>query len=161
MGGSRIGKDCVLGQNTFVGADVRIGHGVKIQNNVSLYDGVELDDFVFCGPSVVFTNVMNPRSEIERKSEFRRTSVGRGATLGANSTIVCGVTIGRYAFVAAGAVVTADVPDHALVVGVPARHVGWMCACGERLRDAESGAPCAACGRSFRVDADRLIEVTA
>jgi UDP-2-acetamido-3-amino-2,3-dideoxy-glucuronate N-acetyltransferase len=160
MGGSRIGKDCVLGQNTFVGADVRIGHGVKIQNNVSLYDGVELDDFVFCGPSVVFTNVVNPRSEIERKSEFRRTSVGRGATLGANSTIVCGTTIGRYAFVAAGAVVTADVPDHALVVGVPARQVGWMCACGERLRDAESGAPCVACGRSFQVDSDRLIEVT-
>lgn len=161
MGGSRIGKDCVLGQNTFVGADVRIGNGVKIQNNVSVYDGVELDDFVFCGPSVVFTNVMNPRSEIERKSEFRRTWVGRGATLGANSTIVCGTTVGRYAFVAAGAVVTADVPDHALVVGVPARQVGWMCACGERLRDAESGASCAECGRSFRNDADRLIEVSA
>jgi UDP-2-acetamido-3-amino-2,3-dideoxy-glucuronate N-acetyltransferase len=161
MGGSRIGKDCVLGQNTFVGADVRIGSGVKIQNNVSLYDGVELEDFVFCGPSVVFTNVTNPRSEVERKSEFRRTHVGRGATLGANCTIVCGHTIGRYAFVAAGAVVTSDVPDHGLVMGVPARQTGWMCSCGEKLPDGGSGPSCASCGRSFEIVADRLIEVTA
>src|SRR5699024_11148141 len=125
--------DAVLGQNVFVGNDVRIGSGVKIQNNVSVYDGVTLEDEVFCGPSVVFTNVINPRAAIPRKDAYRRTLVRQGASLGANATIVCGVTIGRYAFVGAGAVVTKDVPDHALVVGVPARQVGWVTAEGESL----------------------------
>jgi UDP-2-acetamido-3-amino-2,3-dideoxy-glucuronate N-acetyltransferase len=161
MGGSRIGRDCVVGQNAFVASDVRVGNGVKIQNNVSLYDGVELEDFVFCGPSVVFTNVANPRSEIDRRSEFARTIVRRGATLGANCTVVCGHSIGRYAFVGAGAVVTSDVPDHALVVGVPARQVGWMCSCGLRLDDPEDGAACDACGRRFAVVDEHLIEVDA
>lgn len=161
MGGSRIGRDCVVGQNAFVASDVRVGNGVKIQNNVSLYDGVELEDFVFCGPSVVFTNVTNPRSEIDRRSTFARTLVRHGATLGANSTIVCGHEIGRYAFVGAGAVVTSDVPDHALMVGLPARRVGWMCSCGERLPDAERSVSCEACGRRFEIAADRLAEVTA
>jgi UDP-2-acetamido-3-amino-2,3-dideoxy-glucuronate N-acetyltransferase len=159
MGGSRIGRDCVLGQNAYVGPHVRIGDGVKIQNNVSLYEGVELEDHVFCGPSVVFTNVVNPRSEIERKAEFRRTLVRRGATLGANATIVCGHTIGRYAFVAAGAVVTDDVPDHALVMGVPAKRTGWMCTCGERL--AEGPMACSSCGRSFEMVSDAPVEVIA
>src|SRR5690625_2252029 len=130
--GAVIGADCVLGQNVFVGNDVRIGSRVKIQNNVSVYDGVTLEDEVFCGPSVVFTNVINPRAAIPRKDAYRRTLVQRGATLGANATIICGVTIGRYAFIAAGAVVTRDVPDHALMAGVPARHIGWMTVAGER-----------------------------
>ncbi len=159
MGGARIGKACILGQNVFVARGAIIGNGVKLQNNVSVYEGVELDDLVFCGPSVVFTNVSNPRSEIERKAEFRRTIVRRGATLGANSTILCGVTVGRYAFVAAGAVVTKDVPDHALVVGVPARHVGWICSCGERLPEMQGDPRCSACGRSFERSPDGLVEV--
>lgn len=133
MDGAVIGRDCVLGQNVFVGQGVRIGDGVRIQNNVSVYAGVELEDHVFCGPSAVFTNVVEPRSEIDRKRDLRRTLVRRGASIGANATVVCGTTIGRYALVGAGAVVTRDVPDHALVVGVPARVAGWVCACGERL----------------------------
>lgn len=133
-GGARVGSAVSLGQNVFVGNNVSIGDGCKIQNNVSVYDNVTLEDGVFCGPSMVFTNVYNPRALVERKSEYRDTLVRRGATLGANCTIVCGVTIGTYAFVAAGAVVNKDVPDYALVVGVPARQIGWMSEYGERLK---------------------------
>jgi len=152
MSGARIGEYCVLGQNVFVGRNVVIGNRVKIQNNVSVYEGVILEDEVFCGPSMVFTNVINPRSEIERKTEFKTTLVKRGATLGANCTIVCGVTIGRYAFVGAGAVVTKDVPDYALVVGVPARQVGWMSRHGHRLveKDAEGNWVCPESGWRYR-----------
>lgn len=133
LGGAEIGDGCSLGQNVVVMNGVRIGRNVKIQNNVSVYEGVELEDDVFCGPSMVFTNVLNPRSAVSRKSEYRRTRVGRGATIGANATIVCGVTIGEYAFVGAGAVVTRDVPAYALMTGVPARRTGWMSRHGERL----------------------------
>lgn len=132
-GGAVIGKGCSLGQNVFVGNRVRIGNNVKIQNNVSVYDNVTLEDDVFCGPSMVFTNVYNPRSAVTRKDEYRDTVVRRGATLGANSTVVCGVTIGEYAFVGAGAVVNRDVKPFALMVGVPARQAGWMSRFGERL----------------------------
>jgi UDP-2-acetamido-3-amino-2,3-dideoxy-glucuronate N-acetyltransferase len=131
--GARIGRNVSLGQNVFVGNKVVIGDNCKIQNNVSVYDNVFLDEGVFCGPSMVFTNVYNPRSLIERKSEYRDTRVGKGATLGANCTIVCGVTVGQFAFVGAGAVVTKDVPPYALVVGVPARQLGWMSEYGEQL----------------------------
>lgn len=132
-GGARIGRNCSLGQNVFVGNDVRIGDGVKIQNNVSIYDSVVLEDNVFCGPSMVFTNVYNPRAAVTRRDEYRTTLVRQGATLGANCTIVCGATIGEYAFVGAGAVVNRDVKPYALVIGVPARQVGWMSQLGERL----------------------------
>jgi UDP-2-acetamido-3-amino-2,3-dideoxy-glucuronate N-acetyltransferase len=132
-GAAVIGERCSLGQNVFVGNRVRIGRNVKIQNNVSVYDNVTLEDDVFCGPSMVFTNVINPRSAVSRKDEYLDTVVRRGATLGANCTVVCGVTVGEHAFVGAGAVVTKDVPDFALVVGVPARQVGWMSAHGERM----------------------------
>ena len=132
-GGARIGNGCSLGQNVFVGNDVVIGNNVKIQNNVSVYDAVTLEDDVFCGPSMVFTNVYNPRSAIVRKDQLRKTLVRRGATLGANSTIVCGTTVGEYAFVAAGAVINRDVPAFALMAGVPARQIGWMGRFGERL----------------------------
>jgi len=131
--GARIGKNCSLGQNVYVGNRVVIGDNVKIQNNVSVYDNVYMEDDVFCGPSMVFTNVYNPRSAIERKAEYLDTRVMQGATIGANATIVCGTTIGRYAFVGAGAVVTRDVPDYALVVGVPGRQIGWMSEFGEQL----------------------------
>lgn len=130
---ARIGSYCSLGQNVYVGNKVKIGNRVKIQNNVSVYDCVTLEDEVFCGPSMVFTNVINPRSAIERKHEYKPTLVKRGATLGANCTILCGVTVGRYAFIGAGAVVTKDVPDYALMVGVPAKQAGWMSEYGERL----------------------------
>jgi predicted dehydrogenase/acetyltransferase-like isoleucine patch superfamily enzyme len=133
--GSRIGRECTIGQNVMIGPDVVVGDRCKIQNNVSLYKGVVLEDGVFCGPSCVFTNVLNPRAEIERKDEFRTTIVGRGATIGAHATIVCGCSIGPYSFVAAGAVVTRDVPSHALVAGVPARRIGWMSHAGYRLGD--------------------------
>jgi UDP-2-acetamido-3-amino-2,3-dideoxy-glucuronate N-acetyltransferase len=132
-GGARIGKRVSLGQNVFIGNNVLVGDDCKIQNNVSLYDGVQLERGVFCGPSMVFTNVHNPRAMIERKAEYRRTLVGEGASLGANCTIVCGATIGAYSFVGAGAVVTENVKDFAIVVGVPARQIGWMSAYGERL----------------------------
>ena len=132
-GGAIIGEKCSLGQNVFVGNRVVIGNNVKIQNNVSVYDNVTLEDDVFCGPSMVFTNVYNPRSEISRKNEYRDTLVKKGATLGANCTIICGHTIGQYAFIGAGAVVNCDVPDFALMVGVPARQIGWMNRFGERL----------------------------
>ncbi len=129
----RIGRNCSIGQNVMIGPHVVVGNGCKIQNNVSIYDGVALEDDVFCGPSCVFTNVLNPRAHVSRKAEFKSTLVKRGATIGANATIVCGHTVGYYAFVAAGAVVTHDVPDYALVAGVPARRIGWMSAAGERL----------------------------
>jgi len=143
--GAHIGSGCSLGQNVFVGNRVRIGDNVRIQNNVSVYDGVTLEDDVFCGPSMVFTNVINPRAAVSRKDEYLATLVRRGATLGANCTIVCGVTIGQYAFVGAGAVVTRDVPDYALVSGVPARQVGWMSAHGDRLDLPLTGNATAAC----------------
>ena len=143
--GARIGEGCSLGQGVFVGNDVRIGRNVKIQNNVSVYDAVTLEDDVFCGPSMVFTNVHNPRSAVVRKDEYRPTLVQRGATLGANCTVVCGVTIGRHAFVGAGTVVSRDVPDFALVLGVPARQVGWMSRHGERLALPLAGDGQAAC----------------
>lgn len=132
-GGARIGARCSLGQNVFVGNDVVIGDNVKVQNNVSIYDAVSLEDDVFCGPSMVFTNVYNPRSAVTRKNEYRKTLVKKGATLGANCTVVCGTTIGEYAFIGAGAVINRDVPAHALMVGVPARQIGWMSRHGERL----------------------------
>lgn len=132
-GGAKVGKKCSMGQNVFIGNKVTIGSNVKIQNNVSVYDNVCLEDDVFCGPSMVFTNVYNPRSAVERKDEYRDTLVKQGATLGANCTVVCGVTIGKFAFVGAGAVVNKDVPDYALVVGVPSRQIGWMSEYGEQL----------------------------
>jgi acetyltransferase-like isoleucine patch superfamily enzyme len=135
IGGSKIGKDCSIGQNVVIGPDVTVGNGCKIQNNVSVYKGVTFEDYVFCGPSAVFTNVINPRSEIKRMSEIKPTLVKKGATLGANCTIVCGHTIGRYAFIAAGAVVTKDVPDYALMIGNPARQKGWLCQCGNKLNE--------------------------
>ena len=141
----RIGSDCTFGQNVFVANNVQIGDKVKVQNNVSIYEGVRLDSGVFCGPSVVFTNVKNPRSNVDRRGDFQATWIKRGASLGANSTIVCGVTIGQYAFVAAGAVVTNDVPDFGLVAGVPARHVGWMSRNGERLELPLTGDGVASC----------------
>lgn len=131
--GAKIGKNCSLGQGVYVAGNVKIGEGVKIQNNVSVYDNVTLEDDVFCGPSMVFTNVYNPRSYIERKTEYRDTLVKRGATIGANATIVCGVTIGEYAFIGAGATVNRDVPPFALMLGVPARQAGWMSKYGEKL----------------------------
>jgi UDP-2-acetamido-3-amino-2,3-dideoxy-glucuronate N-acetyltransferase len=147
--GARIGARCSFGQNVFVANDVLIGDNVKIQNNVSVYDAVTLEDDVFCGPSMVFTNVHNPRSAVARKNEYRPTLVKRGATLGANSTIVCGTTIGRHAFVGAGAVVSRDVPDFALVVGVPARRIGWMSRHGERLAFVDGRASCPATGEGY------------
>ncbi|MBK7016891.1 MAG: N-acetyltransferase [Sulfuritalea sp.] len=132
-GGARIGERCSFGQNVFVGNDVLIGNNVKVQNNVSIYDAVTLEDDVFCGPSMVFTNVYNPRSAVTRKAEYRKTVVKKGATLGANCTIVCGVTVGEYAFVAAGAVINRDVKPYALMAGVPARQIGWMSRHGEKL----------------------------
>jgi UDP-2-acetamido-3-amino-2,3-dideoxy-glucuronate N-acetyltransferase len=161
-GGARIGARCALGQGVFVGNDVVIGDNVRIQNNVSVYDAVTLEDDVFCGPSMVFTNVYNPRSAVPRKDEYRRTLVKRGATLGANCTVVCGHTIGEYAFVGAGAVVNRDVAAYALMVGVPARRVGWMSRHGERLAlpaRAEGDAlvaECPATGERYRLHGDTL-----
>jgi UDP-2-acetamido-3-amino-2,3-dideoxy-glucuronate N-acetyltransferase len=144
MAGAAIGRNCNLGQNVFVGEGVVVGNNVKVQNNVSLYAGVTLEDDVFCGPSCVFTNVINPRSQIVRRSEYMPTLVRRGATIGANATIICGATIGRYAFIGAGAVVRGDVPDYALMLGVPARRKGWMSRHGHRLteRDADGNYVC-------------------
>lgn len=147
-GGAVIGRNCSLGQNVYVGNRVVIGDGVKIQNNVSVYDNVVLEDDVFCGPSMVFTNVYNPRSAVERKSEYRDTIVRKGATLGANCTIVCGVTIGEFAFVGAGTVVNRDVPPFALIVGVPGRRIGWMSRHGERLSLPPAGEATATCPRT-------------
>jgi len=151
-GGAIIGKRCSLGQNVFVGNDVQIGSNVKIQNNVSIYDSVSLEEDVFCGPSMVFTNVYNPRSAVNRKSEYRRTVVRKGATLGANCTIICGVEIGEYAFIGAGAVINRDVKPYALMAGVPARQIGWISQHGERLSLPLSGnghAVCPATGRRY------------
>ncbi len=150
MPGAVIGPRCNLGQNVVVMPGTRIGANVKIQNNVSIYEGVELEDDVFCGPSCVFTNVINPRSHVSRKHEYLRTLVRRGASIGANATIVCGATIGDYAFIGAGAVVRGDVPAYALVVGVPARRIGWVCRCGVRLVVRGGAADCADCGASYR-----------
>jgi UDP-2-acetamido-3-amino-2,3-dideoxy-glucuronate N-acetyltransferase len=175
MPGAVIGERCSLGQNVVVMPGTRIGNNVKIQNNVSIYEGVELEDDVFCGPSMVFTNVINPRSAVSRKNEYKRTLVRRGASIGANATIVCGVALGEYAFVGAGAVVSKDVKPFALVTGVPARQVGWMCRCGEKLPGTGNGdqgakAPrkfgsrfpvpgaltCTACGTRYELENDDL-----
>jgi UDP-2-acetamido-3-amino-2,3-dideoxy-glucuronate N-acetyltransferase len=157
--GAVIGEGCSLGQNVVVMNDVKIGNNVKIQNNVSVYDAVELEDDVFCGPSMVFTNVINPRSAVPRKDEYRRTRVRRGASIGANATIICGATLGEYCFVGAGAVVRGDVPAYALMVGVPARRVGWMCECGERLPPTVQDTMCRACGRKYRSEGESLAKV--
>jgi UDP-2-acetamido-3-amino-2,3-dideoxy-glucuronate N-acetyltransferase len=159
MPGAVIGERCNLGQNVVVMAGTRLGNNVKVQNNVSIYEGVVLEDDVFCGPSCVFTNVMNPRSHISRKAEYRRTLVRRGATIGANAPVVCGVTVGEYAFIGAGAVVTADVPSYGLMVGVPARRVGWMCQCGVRLNVSGGMARCESCGSAYRESGGRLDRV--
>jgi UDP-2-acetamido-3-amino-2,3-dideoxy-glucuronate N-acetyltransferase len=160
MPDSTLGKNCVLGQNVLVASGVRVGNNVKIQNNVSLYTGVELEDDVFCGPSMVFTNVINPRSHISRKNEYQRTLVRRGATLGANSTIVCGHTIGQFAFIAAGAVVTHDVPDYALMMGVPAKRAGWMCSCGIRLPEGAAEVRCTSCDNCYHVADNDCVPAT-
>ncbi|MFT7460745.1 MAG: UDP-2-acetamido-3-amino-2,3-dideoxy-glucuronate N-acetyltransferase [Planctomycetota bacterium] len=141
-----VGKNCVLGQNVFIGQNVIVGDFVKIQNNVSVYEGVQLDEGVFCGPSVVFTNINNPRAMIERKDQFRKTLVNKGASIGANSTIICGVTIGQYAFIGAGCVVTKDVRAHALLVGNPGNQIGWVCECGGSLTD---NHVCSLCEREY------------
>ena len=161
MPGAVIGERCNLGQNVVVMPGTRIGNNVKIQNNVSIYEGVELEDDVFCGPSCVFTNVMNPRSHVPRKNEYRRTLVKRGGSIGANATIICGVTLGEYAFIGAGAVVTADVPAYGLMVGVPARRVGWMCQCGERLHTSAGRAACGVCGATYEESGGALRQTTA
>src|SRR3954467_7372624 len=150
MAGAVIGEHCNLGQNVVVMPGTRLGTNVKVQNNVSIYEGVILEDDVFCGPSCVFTNVVNPRSHVSRKSEYRKTLVRRGTSIGANATILCGVTLGEYSFIGAGAVVRSDVLPFALMVGVPARRVGWMCQCGVRLQLREGQASCVTCGATYR-----------
>jgi len=154
----KIGRDCRIGQNVVIGPSVTIGSNVKIQNNVSIYPGVTLEDDVFCGPSMVFTNIFNPRSAIPRNSEefFRKTLVKKGASIGANATVVCGVTIGEYAFIGAGSVVTKDVPPYGLVYGNPARRHGWACYCGEPLPKGDTTLKCGVCGEQYKVEKDRL-----
>ncbi len=159
LGGATIGERCSLGQNVVVMNGVAIGNNVKIQNNVSVYEGVTLEDDVFCGPSMVFTNVFNPRSHIPRKNEYQQTLVRRGSTIGANATIICGTTLGEYSFIGAGSVVTKDVPAHGLVVGVPGRRIGWMCKCGIRLPDSGEGT-CKACGEKYRSHGNSIERVT-
>ena len=150
MAGAVIGERCNLGQNVVVMPGTRLGDNVKVQNNVSIYEGVTLEDDVFCGPSCVFTNVVNPRSHVSRKAEYRKTLVQRGASIGANATILCGITLGEYSFIGAGAVVRSDVPAFALMVGVPARRVGWICRCGVRLQLRDGRASCTACGTGYQ-----------
>jgi UDP-2-acetamido-3-amino-2,3-dideoxy-glucuronate N-acetyltransferase len=164
MKDSRIGERCNIGQNVVISPGCTVGNNVKIQNNVSIYTGVELEDDVFCGPSMVFTNVVNPRSHIERKTEYKRTLVKRGSSIGANSTIVCGVTLGQYCFIGAGAVVTRDVPDYALVYGNPSRLRGWVCYCGVNLplavsTPATQDATCGACNRRYRREGSTVSEI--
>jgi len=156
-----IGRNCNLGQNVLIAPHVTLGDNVKVQNNVSIYTGVLLEDDVFCGPSMVFTNIINPRSEIVRRDDYKPTVVRRGATLGANCTIVCGIEIGRHAFIAAGAVVTSDVLPYALMVGVPARRAGWACRCGETLPEPEDSPKitCPACGNEYLRQGGRLVPV--
>lgn len=155
--GSKIGDNCNIGQNVVVGPEVTVGNGCKIQNNVSIYKGVTLEDHVFCGPSMVFTNVYNPRAEIRKMDQTRPTLIKKGATIGANATVVCGTTVGKYAFIGAGAVVTKNIPDHALVVGNPVRQIGWVCQCGERLTDAQE---CLSCGKKYIVEGNALKEIS-
>jgi len=157
MPGAVIGAGCSIGQNCVIMPGTRLGNNVKLQNNVSVYEGVELEDDVFCGPSMVFTNVSTPRSHVSRRGAYERTLVKRGASIGANATVVCGVTLGRFSFVGAGAVVTRDVKDHALVVGNPARQVGWMCQCGERLRLEGAAGRCAGCGQRYEERGGALV----
>jgi UDP-2-acetamido-3-amino-2,3-dideoxy-glucuronate N-acetyltransferase len=160
MSGAVLGERCNIGQNVVISPDVVIGNNVKVQNNVSIYTGVMLEDDVFCGPSMVFTNVVNPRSHVVRKHEYRQTRVGRGASLGANCTVVCGYDIGKYAFVGAGAVVTKSIPDYALVVGNPGRITGWVCECGIKLAGGAAPpaeATCADCGKRYRTEGSSLI----
>lgn len=149
---AKIGRNCIIGQNVFIASGAILGNNIKVQNNVSLYDGVVLEDDVFCGPSMVFTNVFNPRSFISRKNEFRKTLVKRGATIGANATIVCGNTIGAYAFIGAGSVVTKDVPDYALVYGNPGKVNGWVCQCAVEILFRSGQAVCKDCGKRYRKD---------
>ncbi|PYP89625.1 MAG: N-acetyltransferase [Blastocatellia bacterium AA13] len=164
MPNSKIGRGCNIGQNVVISPDVKIGDNVKLQNNVSVYTGVELEDDVFCGPSMVFTNVINPRSQIVRKDEYKKTLVKQGASIGANATIVCGNTIGRYAFIGAGSVVTKDVPDYALIIGNPGKLAGWMCRCGIKLdmepkAKGKGKATCSACGTKYRKKGGAVSEV--
>jgi UDP-2-acetamido-3-amino-2,3-dideoxy-glucuronate N-acetyltransferase len=156
-----IGENCIIGQNVMIGPDVKVGNHCKIQNNVSIYKGITLEDDVFCAPSMVFTNVINPRAFIERKTEYKFTLVKKGATLGANSTIVCGHTIGRYALIAAGAVVTKEVPDYALVAGVPGRIIGWVCKCGTTLKNMRKQGfdECSLCGNQYKLHVNELIVI--
>jgi UDP-2-acetamido-3-amino-2,3-dideoxy-glucuronate N-acetyltransferase len=152
MSGAKIGRDCIIGQNVFIGQSVILGNNIKVQNNVSIYNGVILEDDVFCGPSMVFTNVFNPRSFISRKKEFRKTVVKKGATIGANVTIICGNTIGQYAFIGAGSVVTKGVQDYALVYGNPGKVKGWVCQCAEEIVFRSNRAKCRVCGKKYKKD---------
>src|SRR3954453_10961604 len=158
MPGAVIGERCNLGQNVVVMSGTRLGNNVKVQNNVSIYEGVVLEDDVFCGPSCVFTNVVNPRSHVSRKAEYQPTLVRRGSSIGANATIICGTTLGEYSFIGAGAVVRSDVPAFAIMVGVPARRLCWMCRCGVRLQVRDSRATCGACGTAY-YESDGLLRL--